>query len=231
LRRATLAGATFNHTLRQPRAGIFLAKGPTDGPLLLSMNFSPRKMLAVLAAVAATGLAGSLALAQGFPGATPGATKNLLVNGSFEKGLEGWTVDANQKIGKATIDQQELRNGKPTLRVDNPQPDDVHVKQTITVEPNTRYRFEGYIKTKDVEPAKRDGKDGACLAIEGGYKKSQIVSKTRGWTKVTLEFITGSEPQVTLGTRLGFYYGITKGTAWYSDLSVERIGKAPPGAR
>lgn len=183
--------------------------------------------MTLMAAVAGLTLTGTVAMAQGIGGSA--ADKNLLVNASFEKGLEGWKVNANQKKGTATIDQTEMRGGKPTLRVDNPEPDDLHVTQTITVEPNTRYRFEGYIKTKDVEPMKRDSKDGACLAIEGGYQKSQVISKTKSWTKVTLEFATGpSEKQVSLGTRLGFYYGITKGTAWYSDLSVERVGKAPP---
>jgi len=196
------------------------------------MNFSPLRMwMDGLAVIAGITLAGSVAVAQNLGSTTTSTTKNLLVNGSFEKGLEGWTVDANQKKGTAVIDENEKRGGKSTLRVDNPEADDVHIKQTVTVEPNTRYRFEGYIKTKDVEPAKRESKDGACLAIEGGYKKSQIITKTRGWSKVTLEFITGAETSVDLCARLGFYYGICKGTAWYADLSLERIGKAAPSAR
>jgi len=45
----------------------------------------------------------------------------ILVNGSFEKGLEGWTVDAIRR-STADIDRQ-IHHGKPTMRVDNPEPD------------------------------------------------------------------------------------------------------------
>ena len=180
-----------------------------------------------MAVMAGLTLGGTVALAQAPAGSSP--NKNLLVNGAFEKGMEGWTVDAAQKKGTATIDQKELRGGKPTLRMDNLEPDSVNVKQTIKVEPNTRYRFEGYIKTKDVEPAKRDGKAGACLAIIGGDEKSQIIGKTKAWTKVTLEYLTGpAQTEVSLCTRLGFHQAANKGTAWFSDLAVERVGKAPP---
>jgi hypothetical protein len=109
----------------------------------------------VVAAVAGITLGGSAVMAQG----TANSTKNLLVNGSFEKGLDGWKVDANQKKGTATVDETEKRNGKPSLKVENPEADDVHVTQSVPVEPNTRYRFEGYIKTKG-RFAKLDGQRG-----------------------------------------------------------------------
>jgi hypothetical protein len=173
----------------------------------------------------------ALAAGAGQAQTTPAPDKNLLANGLFENGLEGWTVNANQKKGTAVIDDTEKHQGKPTVRVDSPEGDDVHVKQKVTVQPNTKYRLEGYIKTKNVEPLKRESKDGACLALEGGYQKSQIVSKSKGWTKVTLEFATGTQTEVELGARLGFYYNLVKGTAWFSELSLERVGKATPVRR
>lgn len=156
------------------------------------------------------------------------SSKNLLVNGTFEKGTDGWTLDPYEKHGQMTIDENEKHNSRSTLRIDNAVADDTHVKQKVSVEPDTRYRFEGYIKAKNVEPQKRESKEGACLALEGGFQKSLAINKTKSWTKVSFDFVTGNETEIELGARLGFFSNLTTGTAWFADLSVVKIGKAPP---
>ena len=88
------------------------------------------------------------------------ASVNLLTNGTFEKGAEGWVLSAHEKKGQMAMDATELHNGKPSLRIDNAEGDDTFAKQKVTVKPNTRYRIAGYIKTKAVQTLKRDGKDG-----------------------------------------------------------------------
>lgn len=178
----------------------------------------------LMAAMAGFALTGSVALAQGTP-----TTKNLLVNGTFEKGTEGWTFDGHGKaFSEMAMDENEKHSNRASLRVTNTEGNDTHVKQKVTVEPNTKYRLEGYIKTKDVFTVKRDGKDGASIAVEGGFQRTVPVAKTSPWTKVTHEFATGEEKEIEIGTRLGFFSAPVTGTAWYADISLVKIGKAPP---
>ena len=183
----------------------------------------PRTWSALLAAVAGLMMAGSIAFAQ--EGTN---SKNLIINGTFEKGMEGWTFDPHGKKGTATVDQNEKHLNRPSLRIDNTEPDDSHIKQKVTVEPETRYRLEAYIKTKDVLPAKRDSRGGACIDLEGTWQTSQKVSKTHSWTKVSHDIVTGSETEVEIGGRLGFWSDACAGTAWFADFTLVKIGKAPP---
>ena len=109
--------------------------------------------------------------------------------------------------------------------MDNPEGDDTFVKQKVKVKPNTKYRLSGYIKTKDVLTVKREGKDGASLAVGGGFVKTPPVTKTKSWTRVTHEFATGGETEIEVGPRLGFFSALTTGTAWFADLSLDELGR------
>jgi len=196
------------------------------------MNSSPlrtwTKFLAVLTGLTLTG---SLVLAQN-QNATPTlgqetpSTKNLLVNGDFTKGTEGWTLNATQKVGKMPIDETEKHGEKPSLRIDNIAGDDTHLKQTVTVEPETRYRLEGYIRTKDLQSVSRTGKGGAQLVLDNSWQRSVTISKTKSWTKVSVVIVSGAETQIDVGARLG--YDLVTGTAWFADLTMVKLGKAPP---
>ena len=48
--------------------------------------------------------------------------RNLLVNSNFEEGTIGWELLNWGKDGRMQIDTNELRDGKPTLRVENAEP-------------------------------------------------------------------------------------------------------------
>jgi Carbohydrate binding domain len=175
--------------------------------------------------IAGVALAGAAALAQDQSGAS---SKNLLPNGNFEKGMEGWAITAFGKKGQGAIDDSEKREGRSTLRIDNSEGDDASARQKVAVEPNTHYRLEGYIKTKDVQAVKRGGKDGASLCLSGGWEKTQSVAGTRSWTRVAHDFNTGGETAVEVCARLGYISAPVTGTAWFSDIKLTRIGKAPP---
>lgn len=192
------------------------------------MNFSPpRTWTGLLATAASITLLASMAPAQELSDSTS-ASKNLLVNGDFQKGTDGWTLDAHDKKSTMTIDENEKHLNKPSLRVDNTEGNDTHIKQKVAVEPETRYRLEGYIKTKNAESVKRDGKGGASLDLEGTWQTSKMVNKTKSWTKVSVDIVTGAEKEVEVGGRLGFWSDPVIGTAWFADLSLVKIGKAPP---
>lgn len=163
--------------------------------------------------------------AQAIAQAPANGDSNLLKNGNFEKGMEGWEGHAWNKKGIVTIDTTEKYKDKPTLRIDNPEGDDTMAKQKIAVTPNTRYRLSGYIKTKNVVTVKRNGKDGATLMVVGGFNKSEPVVKSKNWTRVAMDFATGRETEIELGPRLGFYSAPAIGTAWFADLTLKDLGR------
>jgi hypothetical protein len=155
----------------------------------------------------------------------PSGRENLFKNASFSEGLQGWNAKVKPD-SVAEIDNAELRDGKPTLKIANPKGADTHVTQKIAVKPSTRYRATAYIKTKDVVPDKRGSKAGASIAISGGYQTSEYVQKSKPWGKVELEFESGNLTEIVIGPRLGQYFNTVAGTAWFSDLEVVEVGRA-----
>jgi hypothetical protein len=135
-------------------------------------------------------------------------------------------LSAVKKVGQMSIDENERHGDKPSLRIDNAGGDDTHPKQKVTVEPETRYRLAGYIRTKDLRSVKRDGKGGAHLSLYGAWQRSKVINGTKSWTKVSADIVTGAETEVEVGG--GCLDGPVAGTAWFAELSLVKIGKAPP---
>jgi hypothetical protein len=153
-------------------------------------------------------------------------SSNLFKNPNFENGTNEWKLTTWGKTGKITIDPTESHNGKPSLRVENPDPQHTLVNQKVTVKPNTRYLLAGYIKTKDVEPPKRGQHEGAELMVTGGSRRSAPMSRTNPWTKVTYILTTlPSETEMVVGISLGHYGAAAKGTAWFSEMSLTELGR------
>jgi hypothetical protein len=155
----------------------------------------------------------------------PAGKENLFTNASFAEGMQGWNVKVKPD-STAGVDNAELRNGTPTLKISHPKGADTHVTQKIMVKPGTRYKATAYIKTKDVVPDKRGSKAGASLSISGGYQTSEYIQKSKPWAKVELEFESGNLTEIVIGPRLGQYYNTVSGTAWFSDLEVVEVGRA-----
>ncbi len=166
--------------------------------------------------------------------------RNLFKNPNFENETNGWELVnfGKKKMGTMAVDRKELHNGKPSLRIDNPEGGDLtFVKQVVAGKPNTHYRLSGYIMTKDVEPEKA-GKDwGACLMVgftaevyvgqtkskaRGG--KSVSIQKTKHWAKITVDFTSGAKTELPVGAAVGYYNEQVTGTAWFSELSLIEVG-------
>lgn len=152
--------------------------------------------------------------------AQTGGRPNLLKNPSFEEGLSGWKHKAFNSNGSVKTDSEEKRTGAQAIYLENTSPDDNFLTQDIPVKPKTRYRLTGYIKTRDVTG--QGG--GATLALAGGFEKSEVIEGTKSWTKVTLEFESGPHEQITLGARLGHHGRLSKGKAWFDDITLVELG-------
>lgn len=157
--------------------------------------------------------------------APPRSAENLVRNGNFESGTEGWDLGTVPGKNSIAIDEMERRNGKPSLRITNIDPQRTYVAQRIAVKPEMRYQMSVWIKTKDISPAKPGSRSGASAGIAGGYQKTPDVAKTMPWTRVTADFVTGIEKEITFGPSLGWYHNHVTGTAWFSEVSFIELGR------
>jgi len=151
---------------------------------------------------------------------------NLITNGNFKAGMEGWSFSSAKKKGAVSMDDSQKHEGNAALKIENTEGDDSNCKQTVKVSPNTRYRFSAFVKTKDADGIKKGDNGGACIAVVGGYKKSKSLNGTKPWGKISFEFDTGRETELDVCMRLGFYSSAVTGTAWFSELMLVEVGKA-----
>jgi hypothetical protein len=150
---------------------------------------------------------------------------NLLVNCTFEKGVEGWELWSFHKVGKTSIDPEQKHDGHPSLRIDNDQADDTLALQTVTLKPFTRYRFEGWIKaTKIKNEGVGKGPSGASLSLFGVDDRSSFISDAKDWQHVFMEFNSLDKTEMKLGPHVGFGFKKSTGTAWFADLSLVELG-------
>lgn len=156
------------------------------------------------------------------------AAQNLLVDNGFEqvgeRGSGAWLVDYWRSDAAIGITDSTARSGKYSAVLQSPRENDVRLIQTVAVEPDTVYRFSGWIKTGFIP----GNKAGASLCVMGGYIHSQPITGKRHWQQAELFFRTRpNQTTVTLGVRLGFYNNTIPGLAYFDDLKLEKATGKP----
>ena len=157
----------------------------------------------------------------------PPAKVNLLPNPEFTAAAEavptGWTELRHYGGAAAPTVQfaldQSGRSGS-SLRVQSAELTDSGVAAVVKVQPGTRYRLSGWIKTEGVTP--RRGADGVMMNVHGSVR-TKGVQGTTDWTEVSAEFDSGDEAEIVVHCLFGGYGG-AKGTAWFDDVRLEPIG-------
>ncbi|MFE5088054.1 chitinase [Streptomyces mirabilis] len=161
-----------------------------------------RRLLAVCTAtvLAVPGLAALSSAARA-------ADADLVRNGGFEAGLDGWTCTAGAVVNSP------VRNGSSALRATPAGSDYAQCSQTVTVKPDSQYTLAGYVRGSYVYL----GASGT-----GTTDVSTWTQSASDWQQLTTTFRTGpSTTKVTLYTH-GWY-----GTGAYYADDVSLVG---PGA-
>ena len=153
-----------------------------------------------------------------------------LYNGSYELGAYAptsaptcWIHIAFQPDPAAfSWDASQSKTGDRSVKISASTPNDLRWVQTVSVQSNTDYRLSGWIKTQDVAHSTQAVDAGANLTLVDPvtFFRSAPLLGTNDWTFVTFDFNSESRTQVTLAARLGFFSGITTGTAWFDDLQL-----------
>ncbi|MFI9603841.1 chitinase [Streptomyces sp. NPDC052043] len=169
----------------------------------------------LLAALTATLLA--------LPGVTALATTaraddaDVLRNGGFEAGLDGWTCP-----GSGTTVKSPVRSGSSALQATPSDSDNAQCAQTVPVQPNSQYTLTGYVRGSYVYL----GASGT-----GTTDVSTWTQSAPDWQQLTTTFRTGAQTtEVTVYTH--GWYGT--GAYYADDLTLVgpggSAGQRPPAA-
>ena len=155
--------------------------------------------------------------------------KNALKNPGFEDVKDGQPVGWSKQGWSGKASEQAIsdggRSGKRCVMIASTEGGDIAWATSVTVKPLSKYRISAWIKTRDVKPHPSRKGLGAMLNIHGGgaERRTRGILGTNDWTRVEMTFETEyGEREIQLNCLFGAW-GLTTGTAWYDDLSVELL--------
>ncbi len=158
--------------------------------------------------------------------------QNPVPNPSFEQaeGREsrrprGWRTETWG--GEGTFSHANVgRTGNRSVELASQSGADIAWAANVPVEPYSRYRLSGWIKTENVTPL-GDAR-GALFNLHNLQGvATPAVTGTRDWTRVETEFETEDQTSVQLNCLLGGW-GRATGRAWFDDVSLEKLSQREP---
>lgn len=132
------------------------------------------------------------------------------IRAEFNSGISNFSRDSGVKYSKMD-----------SYKIENTDFNDAMFFKTINVVPNTSYKVSCMVKTKDVINKEENKDAGAHICINETVEKSDNVTGTSDWTKIEFVFNSKNRETVDIGFRLGGNYNDSKGTAWFSDMTIE----------
>ncbi len=186
---------------------------------------------------------GSGATPEGGNGTTPPVVEvvnpNLIemINPGFEEDLAGWTVKRYAKGSKATVEIVEGQGvaSSKCLKIfqhPNDGPCCVGVERTLTgLEPDQLYRMRARVKYSDVTNGEGTGPVIFSPNTKQYWNSSQYLYGTnmKGWTTVTVDFLSDDEGTARITAALGFWQGgmanggYSSGAALFDDIEVFKV--------
>lgn len=146
---------------------------------------------------------------------------------SFESNsLAHWQTTSWRNLpGQVSLSTKVKHGGTSALQIQvDDEANTVMVFQTVSVEPSTTYRFAGWILADSVVVNPEElRKTGVCLGIAGRMDSSESILGTSDWKHVSWDFTTGDDSTIKLGCRFGHQNSSCTGTAWFDNLTLEKI--------
>ena len=152
--------------------------------------------------------------------------RNLLRNGSFEAPFESaWAFGGTRGIpNPGGIVPGLSTEGRSSLVLQSPIPNQLSVYQDVRVKPRTLYLFSGWVTTQQVQtPHPRAG---ASLNVFPNGERSEAAVGNTGWSYVKAIFDTGKRTSLRVGPILGGTRVAARGRAAFDDLcliEIERV--------
>ena len=158
-------------------------------------------------------------------------------NGGFENSISapgvslfGWQI-ASVAQTEVALDTSQHHSGSRSLRVvfnGFPKTAYYNIAQLVVVEPSTRYRFEGYVRTQDLKSGGTpllevaNAADGKVLGTSESFPMGR-----NDWQLVTIEFTTPDKTEgIHVRTNRAFCGEVCPifGIIWYDDFNFQNLG-------
>ena len=130
-------------------------------------------------------------------------------------------AEYNSSLSNFSRDSEVKYSKMDSYKIENTDYNDAMFFKTITVVPNTSYKVSCMVKTENVVNKTLKSDAGAHICINETVEKSDNVVGTSDWTKIEFIFNSKNREEVQIGFRLGGNYDDSKGTAWFSDMTIE----------
>ena len=162
------------------------------------------------------------------------AGKNLVVNGSFEDDLNGWTTGGSVSefdiLNHSTGSDNNVKYGDKYLSVFNRSESVATIKQTIRLQPGATYKLTAVVRVDNaLTNGNLTGKDkekmvGAHIGFAENvhFIKDSKISATTGFVTYNY-FFTTEFRDVTLQAVIGATGGEVKGTAYFDDIKLVKL--------
>ncbi|MDD4789806.1 MAG: hypothetical protein PHO07_21775, partial [Pirellulales bacterium] len=161
------------------------------------------------------------------PAAEGPREKNLLANGSFEQaaGDEPTAWKTHTWQGSGLFEHAAAgRTGQRSVMISSQSGGDLSWLIRVAVEPFSRYRLSGWIKTENLQLR---GGQGALLNIHNMQQvRTRAIEGTRDWTRVEVEFETEIADTLQINCLFGGW-GLATGKAWFDDVELELLARLP----
>ncbi len=154
--------------------------------------------------------------------------ENLIANGNFAEmsgaAPTGWHTTAYS--GEAEFSLDTGRVGR-AVRITSKTGADAGWMSAFKIEPHALYRLSGWIRTADVDAGSSQGALFNVHEMQSPRVVTSPLTGTHDWTRVETTFDSGDHQQISVNCLFGGW-GHARGTAWYEDVRVERVGHNEP---
>jgi len=154
----------------------------------------------------------------------PPAPERLLANDGFESAgdqdrPEDWTpTQWGEGAYHAAWSEDQPHTGKHCVLLESAAGADCAWMQRVEVEPHTKYRLAGWVRTQAVVPGTGCG---AFLNVQEIQDvKSKVITGTSDWVRVEMVFDSGPHESIQVNCLLGGW-GRSSGKSWYDDITLE----------
>jgi alpha-L-arabinofuranosidase len=155
------------------------------------------------------------------------AGKELVPNASFEEsaddGPAAWRTHTWQGNGEFSYGEIG-RSGVRSVAISSEKGGDLSWFIKVPVEPYSRYRLSGWIKTENITSK---GGDGVLFNVHNMQPvKTRALRGTNDWTRLEIEFETDEPDELHVNCLFGGW-GQAIGKAWFDDLKLELLATIP----
>ena len=128
----------------------------------------------------------------------------------------------NQTQVKFTRDSEVKYSEHRSFKLENIEYNDSTFYKEIEVEPDTPYKLSCMVKTENVQCEVEGEEGGVTIGLLDTTEYSEAITGTNDWQYVEFMFNSKNRDKVKISYRLGGNQNNCTGTAWFSDLKLEK---------